>query len=280
MAFPSTNIESVCNTLVGSLASFFEKAGRKGAVLGLSGGIDSAVVAALAVKALGKENVHGILMPSQYSTLHSISDSVDLANNLKIKYHIVPIEKLYYRFIKDTLPFMGSEPLKWDNTQENLQARIRGTILMAYSNRTGALLLNTSNKSEIAVGYGTLYGDLAGALMVLADVYKMQVYELANYLNCDEEVIPPAIILKEPSAELYIGQKDSDSLPEYPILDPILYSMIEEKKSREEILASGVAPELLDRIIQLQASSSFKKHQMPQMIQITDNPLLDKSKCV
>ncbi len=273
------NIASIHQRLIASLRSFFKKAGMQKAVLGLSGGIDSAVVAALAAEALGSENVTGIIMPSAFSTLHSVTDAVDLAENLNIKHYIIPIEKIYDKVLKEINPFFEGENY-WDNTQENLQARIRGMILMAFSNRRGALLLNTSNKSELAVGYGTLYGDLAGALMVIADIYKLQVYALADYINTHKEIIPFSTISKAPSAELREDQKDTDSLPDYSVLDPVLYRLVEMGETPEEIIGSGVARELVERITTLKKGASFKGAQMPPVIKITDKPLLEKSKWV
>lgn len=276
---PSISIESVHDTIISAIRSFFSSCGRSKAVLGLSGGIDSALVASLAVEALGKENVHGLLMPSQFSTLHSISDAVDLANNLGIKYHIVPIERIYNRFLRDITPiFEGNHT--WDVTEENLQARIRGTIVMAYSNKNGALVLNTSNKSELAAGYGTLYGDLAGSLMVIADIYKTQVYQLAYYMNSLHEVIPASTLTKAPSAELHVDQKDSDSLPEYNVLDPILYAMVEEGKSTKQLEKEGVDKDIIEKVANLRKRNAFKGHQMPQMIKVGPKPLLEKSKWV
>ncbi|MBQ5748043.1 MAG: NAD(+) synthase [Bacteroidales bacterium] len=273
------NIASIHQRLVASLRSFFKNAGMQKAVLGLSGGIDSAVVAALAAEALGSENVTGIIMPSAFSTLHSVTDAVDLADNLNIKYYIIPIEKIYDKVIKEIDPIFEGEH-HWDNTQENLQARIRGMILMAFSNRRGALLLNTSNKSELAVGYGTLYGDLAGALMVIADIYKLQVYALADYINTEKEIIPFSTITKAPSAELREDQKDTDSLPDYSILDPVLYRMVELGETPEQIIESGVARELVERITKLKKGAAFKGAQMAPVIKITERPLLDKSKWI
>jgi NAD+ synthase (glutamine-hydrolysing) len=266
------SIEEIHATLVSSLREFFAKSGQKKAVLGLSGGIDSAVVAALAVEALGKENVCGILMPSQFSTMHSLTDAVDLANNLDMKYMVIPIEKMYHRAIKDLAPIFDGDN-SWDNTQENIQARIRGMIVMAYSNRHGALALNTSNKSELAMGYGTLYGDLAGAVMVIADIYKIQVYDLARYINRERTIIPISTITKAPSAELRHDQKDTDSLPEYALLDPVLHALIEEGKSKEELLEEGVEEALIDRILTLKARSAFKVHQMAPVIKVSDKPI-------
>lgn len=273
------NIELIHTEIVGAMRSFFVKAGGKRAVVGISGGIDCAVTASLAVEALGNENVTGILMPSAFSTLHSIADGIDLSNNLKIKYYVIPIEKIYEKMMKELEPLFEGD-FHWDTTQENLQARIRGTILMAYSNRHGALLINTSNKSELSVGYGTLYGDLAGALMAIGDIYKLQVYELAAYINSEREIIPYSTMTKEPSAELRAEQKDTDSLPPYTVLDPILYELNEEGKSAEQILQEGVDKELLDKILKLRASASFKVYQMAPVIKISNKPLLDKSKWI
>lgn len=274
----STGVDIIHDRLVGSIRTFFHDAGKSSAVVGLSGGIDSAVVLALAVEALGKDNVQAILMPSPYSTLHSVTDAVELAENLEVKYNIVPIEGVFNRFVKELDELFGNETKRI--TIENLQARIRGVILMAYSNQTGSLLLNTSNKSEVAMGYGTLYGDLTGALMVLADVYKLQVYSIANYINRDKAIIPAAIITKEPSAELSENQKDSDTLPVYSVLDPILHSLIEEGKSSEELIECGADRNLVYRIRHMMNSVKFKVHQLPQMIQTGSHPILPKDKCL
>lgn len=279
MSYLDKPVDEIYDTIVASLRSFFKKTGVEKAVLGLSGGLDSAVVATLAAEALGSENVHGILMPSPYSTLHSISDAIDLCNNISVKYDVIPIEKIYFRFMRDIAPIFSGN-FQWDVTQENLQARIRGTILMAYSNRKKSLLLNTSNKSELSCGYGTLYGDLCGSLMVIADIYKLQVYKLAEYLNRDEEKVPVHTIEKQPSAELRDGQKDTDSLPPYSHLDPVLCDLNDEGKTPEEIIASGVDAGLVERIVHLKKCSSFKVHQMPQIIKVSDHPLLQQDKWV
>lgn len=273
------SIEEIHATLVSSLREFFAKSGQKRAVLGLSGGIDSAVVAALAVEALGKENVCGILMPSPFSTLHSLTDAIDLANNLDIEHLVIPIEKMYIRALRDLDPIFGDDH-SWDNTQENIQARIRGMIIMAYSNRRGALALNTSNKSELAMGYGTLYGDLAGAVMVIADIYKIQVYDLARYINRNGVIIPISTITKAPSAELRHDQKDSDTLPDYALLDPVLHALIEEGRDKEELIKEGVDEALIERILTLKARSAFKVHQMAPVIKISEKPIHDPSKWV
>jgi len=270
--------ETVYDRVVGTLRQFFKEAGKEKGVLGLSGGIDSAVVASLSVEALGAENVHALIMPSPFSTMHSVTDAVEIADNLGIKYNIVPIEAIFNRFLKELDSVFNEEVKRL--TIENLQARIRANLLMAYSNQNGALLLNTSNKSELAMGYGTIYGDLCGAIMVIADIYKVDIYNLAYYINSLKAVIPDSTLTKEPSAELSVGQKDSDTLPFYNILDPILHSINEKGMSPEDLLNSGVDNILLNRIRELQNASSFKVHQLPQMIQIGNHPLLPRNKCV
>ncbi|MDD2583610.1 MAG: NAD(+) synthase [Bacteroidales bacterium] len=274
----NTNIDILYGNLVKGLSLFFHNQGKERAVLGLSGGIDSAVVMAIAAEALGKENVHGILMPSPFSTVHSVTDAVELAANLGVKHSIVPIEAIYNRYMKE-LDQLFNGDVK-GITSENLQARIRGNILMAYSNNSGALLLNTSNKSELAMGYGTLYGDLCGAIMVLGDVYKLQAYNIAHYINCRGKIIPESTITKEPSAELRDNQKDSDSLPEYSILDPILHALLEEGKKPEELIENGAERIIVERIVRLNKNSEFKAAQIPPVIQVTDFPLLPKNKCI
>ena len=271
---PKCDIAAVHDLLVDKIRGYFAAAGKKKAVLGLSGGIDSAIVAALAVDALGADNVHGILMPSEFSSLSSVTDSIELANNLGITYDIVPIEKIYKRAMIEMIRFF--ELGKWSLAQENLQARIRGTILMTWSNRFDALLLNTSNKSELFTGYGTLYGDLCGAIMVIADLYKLQVYELSRYENSlhGNEVIPEAILTKAPSAELRPNQKDSDSLPEYDSLDPVLHALCEEGLTPEEVVARGVDGALVERVVKLKKGSAFKVMQIPPVLTVGDHPIV------
>ena len=271
---PSLDISAVHDLLVDKIRNYFASAGKKKAVLGLSGGIDSAIVAALGVDALGAENDHGILMPSEYSSLSSVTDSIELANNLGISYDIVPIEKIYKRAMIEMFRFF--ELGKWSVAQENLQARLRGTILMTWSNRFDALLLNTSNKSELFTGYGTLYGDLCGAIMVIADLYKVQVYELSDYENAlhDHEVIPEAILAKAPSAELRPNQKDTDSLPPYDQLDPVLHALCEEELSPEQVVAGGVDKALVDRVVRLKKGAAFKVMQIPPVLTVGSHPIV------
>jgi NAD+ synthase (glutamine-hydrolysing) len=271
---PTREISDVHDLLVWKIRDYFAGAGLKKAVLGLSGGIDSAIVAALAVDALGAENVHGILMPSEFSSLSSVTDSIELANNLGISYDIVPIEKIYKRAMVEMIRFF--ELGKWSVAQENLQARIRGTILMTWSNRFNALLLNTSNKSELFTGYGTLYGDLCGAMMVIADLYKVQVYELSHHENerHGREVIPEAILTKAPSAELRPNQKDSDSLPEYELLDPVLHALCEEELTPEQVIARGTDAALVERVVKLKKGAAFKVLQIPPVLTVGTHPIV------
>ncbi|MBQ3382006.1 MAG: NAD(+) synthase [Bacteroidales bacterium] len=272
-------IEQIRSKLVEGIRDYFAGCNMQNAVLGLSGGIDSAVVAALAVEALGSENVHGIMLPSDFSTLSSVQDAVDLAENLGIGYDVVPISEIYHKFMKSLEPVFKDRK-EWSVTEENLQARIRGTILMAYSNKFNALLLNTSNKSELCTGYGTLYGDLAGAMMVIADLYKGDVYELAYDINSEKEIIPVSTLTKAPSAELRPGQKDSDSLPDYDIMDPILYEVNEGGKTFAQLRKEGYDKELLDKISSLIGKSAFKIHQIPPILNISSAPVVYKEKCL
>lgn len=260
-------ISLIHDALVTGIQDYFGKLGLKKAILGLSGGIDSAVVAVLAQRALGAGNVRVLLMPSQFSSDHSINDARQLAQNLNIQYDILAIEDLYQGYeIALRSHFAG---LQFDVTEENIQARIRGMLLMSFSNKFGNILLNTSNKSEAAVGYGTLYGDMAGGLSVIADVYKTEVYELARYMNIDGEVIPENIITKPPSAELRPGQYDSDSLPDYDTLDAILYQYIEERQGPKEIVAQGYDPALVSRVLKLVNRSEFKRAQVAPILRVS-----------
>lgn len=270
-------IDKIHSALIGGIKSYFSKCKVERAIVGLSGGIDSAVVACLAAKALGKENVHGFMMPSEFSTLSSIQDAVDLAENLGIEYNVVSVAEIYTRFMKELEPVFGPDN-EWSVAEENLQARIRATLLMAYSNKFNALLLNTSNKSELCTGYGTLYGDLAGAMMVIADLYKGDVYELAHYINGEDPIIPQSTMTKAPSAELHAGQKDTDSLPDYSVMDPLLYAMNEEGKTPEQLIAEGADKAVIERIASLTKRASFKVHQIPPILNISSKPVGYKEK--
>lgn len=262
-----TEMALIHQALILGLRDFFHKSGFKKAVLGLSGGLDSAVVAALACEALGAENVLAVLMPSIYSSDHSLKDALDLVNNTGCAHQIIPIKDIAASFDQTlTESFAGRDP---DLTEENIQARIRGTILMALSNKFGHILLNTSNKSEAAVGYGTLYGDMAGSLSVIGDVYKTQAFALARYINRDREIIPENTIVKPPSAELRPDQKDSDSLPPYHILDSILYQLIEMEKSAEEVVQTGFDAPLVQRVAGLLYRAEFKRFQAPPILRVS-----------
>lgn len=261
------DIGLIHDALVMGVRDYFGKIGFKRAVLGSSGGIDSAVVHAIAVEALGAENVKAITMPSKYSSTGSVDDAKKLAENLGSPFSIIPIKEPFEAFntiLKDE--FEGTQP---NVTEENLQARSRGIILMAYSNKFGDIVLNTSNKSESAVGYSTLYGDMCGGLSVIGDLYKEQVYELARFVNRYGEVIPYEIINKEPSAELRPDQKDSDSLPPYPLLDKILFHYIEERKGWREISAMGIDEALVRKIVRMVDRNEYKRFQASPTLRIS-----------
>lgn len=261
------NIEEIHQALILGIRDYFRKMNFSKAILGSSGGIDSAVTLALACEALGKDNVRAVLMPSQYSTGHSVSDAEQLSRNLGNPYDIVPIKEVYDAFLHTLQPVFKDLPFSL--AEENIQSRSRGNLLMAIANKFGYILLNTSNKSELATGYGTLYGDMAGGLSVLGDVYKMQVYALAKYINRNGEIIPVNIINKAPSAELRPDQKDSDSLPEYPVLDKVLYQYIERRQGPKEIIAMGIDEVLVKRILKLVNTSEYKRNQFCPIIRVS-----------
>lgn len=254
--------------LVLGTRDYLRKTGFQKAIVGLSGGIDSALVAAIAVEALGAENVQGVGMPSEFSSSGSVSDAEKLAANLGISFSIVPIKEIYTQFNGALKPFFEGTP--FGLAEENLQPRIRGSLLMALSNKTGALVLTTGNKSEMACGYCTLYGDMVGALAVIADVYKTEVYALSRYVNREREIIPEDTLTKPPSAELRPGQKDTDSLPPYDVLDPILRAYVEDYTSAEEIAAAqGVDLALVRRVIRLVEISEYKRQQAAPVLKVS-----------
>jgi len=233
----------------------------------LSGGIDSALVTALAVQALGHKQVKVVLLPSEFSSHHSITDSIDMINRLDIEHTTMSIADAYASVEKALAPeFKHTE---FGIAEENIQSRLRGLLLMAMSNKFGYILLNTSNKSELAVGYGTLYGDMCGGLSVIGDLYKTQVYELARHINTLNNCIPESILTKEPSAELRPNQKDSDSLPPYEVLDKILYAYIEERKSPREIMKLTSDEALVRRVLKMVNTNEWKRLQAPPVLRVS-----------
>jgi NAD+ synthase (glutamine-hydrolysing) len=264
---PLDTVESAHRALVTGLSDYMRKCGFTHALVGLSGGIDSAVTAALAVSALGAQNVWGVTMPSRYSSSGSVDDSRLLAKNLGIRFSVIPIEEPFKAFLQTLAPvFEGTQP---DLTEENIQARIRGTILMALSNKFGHLLLSTGNKSELAVGYCTLYGDMNGGLGVISDLPKTMVYKVAHYINRTSEIIPESSMTKPPSAELRPDQKDQDTLPPYDILDRIIELFVEEGKSAGQITGQGFDANTVSWVIKAISRSEYKRRQSAPGLKIT-----------
>ena len=249
------------------LKDYFHKNGYKKACVGLSGGIDSSVVLSIAVDALGAENVRALMMPSQFSSDHSVEDAVKLADNLGVEYNVVPITEAYKGIVESLMPVVGGTP--FDATEENIQARIRTIMLMALQNKQNYVMLNSSNKSENALGWCTLYGDTAGAISITGDVYKSEIYDLARYINRENEIIPENILNKEPSSELYAGQKDSDLLPPYEVVDAILYRMIERGQHREEIINAGFDADVVHKIHKMVMRNEKKRFQFCPMLRLS-----------
>lgn len=264
---PEMNIGQVYQALIMGIRDYFSKMGFSKAIIGSSGGIDSAVTLALACEALGSENVRAVLMPSPYSTEHSVNDAVQLSKNLGNPYDIIQIDQVYESFLQTLKPVFKDLPFSL--AEENIQSRTRGNLLMAIANKFGYILLNTSNKSELATGYGTLYGDMAGGLGVLGDCYKLQVYALARHINREKELIPANIITKAPSAELRPNQKDSDSLPDYEILDRVLYQYIERRMGPAEIRQQGFDAAVVDRALKLVNTNEYKRNQFCPIIRVS-----------
>lgn len=262
-----SNIEQIYLAIKLGIKDYFTKSGFSRAILGLSGGIDSAVVCALAAEALGPENVMAVMLPSRFSTDHSIKDAQDLVDNLGCKSELIAIKSITEAFESALSPQFQNLP--FNIAEENIQARSRAVVLMAMSNKFGYILLNTSNKSEAAVGYGTLYGDMCGGISILGDVYKSQVFELARYINREREIIPENTIVKPPSAELRPDQKDSDSLPDYDILDKILKEYVEHRCSSTEIIKMGYEEALVKRVIRLVNISEHKRYQTPPILRVS-----------
>jgi len=267
------SISLIHKALIMGIRDFFAKSGFSKCIIGLSGGIDSAVCTCLAAEALGNGNVRALLMPSRYSSEHSVTDSVALAGKINVTYDILNIEKPFEAFEEVLSPcFKG---LKSDVTEENIQARIRAVLLMAFANKFGYILLNTSNKSEAAVGYGTLYGDMAGGLSVIGDIYKSDVYKLARYINRNSEIIPESIIRKLPSAELKPDQFDTDSLPDYSILDSILYQYIELQRPADEIELYGFEKQTVEKVLRMINYNEYKRYQAPPILRISSKAFGD-----
>jgi NAD+ synthase (glutamine-hydrolysing) len=267
---PGDNAATIYAALKLGLSDYMKKCRQTKVVMGLSGGIDSAVLCALTADTLGPENVWGVAMPGPFSSPGSITDATALAENLGIRFNVVPISPLYQSYL-DSLEdiFAGSEP---NVAEENIQARIRGNILMAISNKFGGMVLVPSNKSEAAVGYATLYGDMSGGLAPLADVYKTTIYELAEYINRSGEIIPQNTITKAPSAELRPNQKDSDSLPVYDVLDPIIAYYVEEGMTIAEIAAQGFPKETVEKVVRLINWAEFKRRQAAPNLRVSKKP--------
>ena len=265
---PREKMQLIHDALVTGIRDYFGKLGFKRAILGLSGGIDSALVAVLACRALGAANVRLVLMPSHYSSDHSVVDARQLAENLGAPYDIIPVEDIYNTYMQALRPHFWATD--FSIAEENLQSRARGNLLMALSNKFGNILLNTSNKSELAVGYGTLYGDMCGGLSVIGDLYKTEVFSLCRHINKEEEIIPGNIITKPPSAELKPDQLDTDSLPSYDDLDEILFQYIERRLSPQDIIEKGYDEKLVRRILRLVNINEFKRHQMAPVLRVSE----------
>jgi len=266
-ALHSNEDEAALEALILGVKDYARKCGFKMGLVGLSGGIDSALVAVIGARAFGSGNMKALLMPSRYSSEGSITDSEQLARNLGIKYHLIPIHDTLDKYLQALEPVLGCGNL--DLTEESLQARIRGNLLMAVSNRNGNLLLSTGNKSELATGYCTLYGDMAGGLAVISDVPKTMVYRLCSLINRKKKIIPQAILDKPPSAELKPDQRDSDSLPPYDILDRVLESHIVDGNDYPALIKDGFDPDLVDSILKMVRNSEYKRRQAPPGIKLT-----------
>ncbi len=260
-------ISLIYKALITGIRDYFFKSGLKSCVIGLSGGIDSAISLCLASEALGNNNVRVLLMPSRYSSDHSVKDAVTLASTLNVQYDILNIEKPFRAFEEVLSPLFNERDR--DTTEENIQARIRAVLLMAVSNKFGCILINTSNKSEAAVGYGTLYGDMAGGLSVIGDVYKTDIYRLAHFINRNSEIIPENIIKKLPSAELRPDQLDTDSLPDYNVLDSILHQYIDLQKPAGRIISNGADRDTVLKVIHMIDSNEYKRYQAPPVLRIS-----------
>ncbi|MGL4598956.1 MAG: NAD+ synthase [Bacteroidia bacterium] len=267
-AEPETSeMQRIHDAVVLGIRDYFGKMGFQKAILGLSGGIDSSLVLVLAARALGKENVLPVLMPSEFSTAHSVDDSVVLCQNLGCAYDTIPIKSGYEAVLQMLEPQFRNTP--FSTAEENIQARLRAIVLMGIANKHGFILLNTTNKSEAAVGYGTLYGDMCGGIAVLGDVYKTKIFELCKWINRDGEIIPHNVIVKPPSAELRPKQKDSDSLPDYSMLDEVLFQYIEKRQGPNELVAMGFDEKLVTRVLKMVNTNEWKRAQTPPILRVS-----------
>lgn len=264
---PMSKPEKLYHASILGIRDYYHKNNIKKAVIGLSGGIDSALVVVLAVEALGKENVVGVLLPSEYSTSHSVSDAKASAENLQIEHYTIPIKESFTSILSALQPVFKNLP--FGLAEENLQSRIRLSIIMGIANKIGAAMLNTTNKSETAVGYGTLYGDTSGGIAAIGDMYKTEVWELSRWINREKEIIPENSIIKAPSAELRPDQKDSDSLPDYDVLDRVLYLHIEQGKSKREIINEGFDEQTVEKILRLVKINEWKRHQAAPSLKVS-----------
>lgn len=272
--FPVRNVAFLHEALVGALRFFFRQNNMQKAILGLSGGLDSALVLEIAVAALGAQNVRAVIMPSPYTDERSVSSAQELAQNLGVATDIIPITPLVEAYLGTLAPFFADRPV--DTTEENLQARIRAVLLMALSNKLGYVLLNTSNKSEIAVGYSTMYGDACGAISVIGSLYKTEVYEMSRWLNREKEVIPAFIIERPPSAELRPEQTDQDSLPSYEVLDAVLQELIDRGRAPQQLKLHGITADVVQKVADLLARAAYKRFQMPPCLRIAPDSFFDK----
>jgi NAD+ synthetase len=259
--------EQIYRALVLGTRDYTRKCGFRQVVIGLSGGIDSALVACIAAEALGPENVTGMAMPSMYSSPSALADAEALARNLGVRLEVIPITRIYESYLESLGGLFAGRP--FDTAEENLQARIRGNLLMAFSNKFGAMVLSTGNKSELAVGYSTLYGDMCGGLAVISDLLKTQVYDVCRWINRGGPVIPESTLTKAPSAELRPGQTDQDELPPYDVLDGVLRLYVEEQRSRREIIESGFDAPLVNRVVGLVDRNEYKRRQAPPGLKVT-----------
>lgn len=265
--------------LVNGIGRFAKETGKDGAIVGISGGIDSAVVTCLAIDALGKEKVHGLLMPGPLSTVHSLTDGIAICETNEIEHKVIPIDSVYSKILRELSPLFEHSHHNAAE-EEKIQSRIRAIFLMYYAGQKNVIALNTINKSELAMDYGTIYGDLAGDLMVIGDIFKSRVYELAGFINRDIERIPWHTIRKEPSADLAPEQTGSYTIPPFPVLDPILEDLIEHGRSAEEVIGTGANPESIRIVTERISYMEYAVLQCPPVLAVSERPLLPQHKCL